>query len=98
MLDWLSIRQLMNKSVMVTLVLLNFIVPVCMCLLSYTIPTDGTATEDVTFVGNNKKWITDDGDSQLLLMSGGNMDAGFGSILVVMNQIRQIIMYFVVKM
>ena len=48
--------------------------------VSYTIPTDGTATEDVTFVGNNKKWITDDGDNELLLMAGGNMDAGFDSI------------------
>ena len=48
--------------------------------VSYTIPTDGTATEDVTFVGNNKKWLNDDTDSELLLMSGGNMDAGFGSI------------------
>ena len=48
--------------------------------VSYTIPTDGTATEDVTFVGNNKKWMVDDGDNQLLLMGGGNMDAGFGSI------------------
>jgi len=48
--------------------------------VSYTIPTDGTCTEDVTFVGNNKKWITDDTDGQLLLMAGGNMDAGFGSI------------------
>ena len=25
--------------------------------ISYTIPTDGTCTEDVSFVGNNKKWI-----------------------------------------
>jgi len=48
--------------------------------VSYTIPTDGTCTEDVGFVGNNKKWITDDGDGQLLLMSGGTMDSGFGTI------------------
>jgi hypothetical protein len=38
--------------------------------ISYTVPTDGTCTEDVTFVGNNKKWITDDGDAQLLLIDG----------------------------
>lgn len=48
--------------------------------ISYTIPTDGTCTEDVTFVGNNKKWLNNDTDSELLLMSGGNMDSGFGSI------------------
>lgn len=40
--------------------------------VSYTIPTDGTAIEDVTFVGNNKKWITDDGDNQLLLIDNAN--------------------------
>ena len=49
--------------------------------VSYTIPTDGTATEDVTFVGNNKKWITDNADTQLLLIDSGNgIDAQFGSI------------------
>lgn len=48
--------------------------------VSYTIPTDGTATEDVTFVGNNKRWMTNTSDNELLLMAGGNMDAGFGSI------------------
>ena len=49
--------------------------------LSYTIPTDGTATEDVTFVGNNKKWITATGvGSEVLLMAGENVDNGFGSI------------------
>ena len=40
--------------------------------VSYSIPTDGTCTEDVTFVGNNKKWITDDADAQLLLIDGVN--------------------------
>ena len=49
--------------------------------VSYTIPTDGTATEDVTFVGNNKKWITDNADGQLLLIDSGNgVDGQFGSI------------------
>lgn len=46
--------------------------------VSYTIPTDGTCTEDVTFVGNNKKWITDNTDSELLLIDGSNgVDGAF---------------------
>jgi hypothetical protein len=48
--------------------------------ISYTIPTDGTCTEDVGFVGNNKKWITNDTDGELLLLANGSMDTGFGSI------------------
>ncbi len=48
--------------------------------VSYTIPTDGTCTEDVSFVGNNKKWITDTTDGGILLMAGGNVAAGFASI------------------
>jgi hypothetical protein len=49
--------------------------------VSYTIPTDGTATEDVTFVGNNKKWITDNTDGQLLLIDSGNgVDTQFATI------------------
>ena len=51
--------------------------------VSYTIPTDGTCTEDVGFVGNNKKWINDpdhaDGDN-LLLANDSGIAAGFGSI------------------
>ena len=41
--------------------------------ISYTIPTDGTCTEDVTFVGNNKKWIVDPtvGDNLLLADDSG---------------------------
>jgi hypothetical protein len=44
--------------------------------VSYTIPTDGTATEDVTFVGNNKKWITDNASSELLLVDTGVVYSG----------------------
>lgn len=49
--------------------------------IAYTIPTDGTCTEDVTFVGNNKKWIIDPavGDN-LLLANDSGVDGGFGSI------------------
>jgi hypothetical protein len=45
--------------------------------ISYTIPTDGTATEDVTFVGNNKKWINDPtvGDNLLLADDSGVADS-----------------------
>ena len=49
--------------------------------ISYTIPTDGNCTEDVSFVGNNKKWLTDDADGQLVLINvGGGVSAGFASI------------------
>ena len=48
--------------------------------VSYTIPTDGTCTEDVSFVGNNKKWLTDSTDAGLLLMAGSNVAPGFASI------------------
>ena len=49
--------------------------------ISYTIPTDGTCTEDVTFVGNNKKWINDPtvGDNLLLADDSGVADT-FASI------------------
>ena len=49
--------------------------------ISYTIPTEGTCTEDVSFVGNNKKWLTDDADGQLVLINGSSgIDPGFASI------------------
>ena len=48
--------------------------------VSYTIPTDGTCTEDVGFVGNNKLWITATDDDGILLMAGGNIAAGFANI------------------
>lgn len=49
--------------------------------VSYAIPTDGTATEDVAFVGNNKRWLTDDGESELLLINGSNgVNSAFASI------------------
>jgi hypothetical protein len=49
--------------------------------VSYTIPTDGTCTEDVSFVGNNKKWIINPaaGDALLLASDSGVADS-FGSI------------------
>ena len=34
--------------------------------ISYTIPVDGNATESITLVGNNKKWMTGDADSNPL--------------------------------
>lgn len=37
--------------------------------VSYSIPTDGTCTEDVSFVGNNKKWINDPTVSDNLLLA-----------------------------
>ncbi len=50
--------------------------------ISYTIPTDGTCTEDVTFVGNNKKWITDPeaGSDNVLLANDSGVADGFGTI------------------
>ena len=50
--------------------------------VSYTIPTDGTATEDVTFVGNNKKWINDPlaGSDNVLLANDSGVNDAFGSI------------------
>jgi len=54
-----------------------------MSSISYTIPTDGTCTEDVSFVGNNKKWLTDDSDpdSDMVLIDGSSgLDTAFGSI------------------
>jgi len=53
--------------------------------ISYTIPTDGTATEDVSFVGNNKKWLTDgaDPDSDMVLINGAaGLDTAFASIFL----------------
>tara|TARA_R110000765_G_scaffold417533_1_gene520154 strand:- start:2490 stop:3698 length:1209 start_codon:yes stop_codon:yes gene_type:complete len=49
--------------------------------ISYTIPTDGTCTEDVSFVGNNKKWLTDNTDGELVLINGAaGLDTAFGTI------------------
>lgn len=43
---------------------------------SITLPTDGNMTESLTLVGNNKKWMGD-GNSQLLLGSGGVINSAF---------------------
>jgi len=54
-----------------------------MSSISYTIPTEGTCTEDVSFVGNNKKWLTDgaDPDSDMVLINGsGGVDTAFANI------------------
>jgi hypothetical protein len=53
-----------------------------MSSIGYTIPTEGNCTEDVSFVGNNKKWLTDDGDGQLVLIasSGGTVNSAFAAI------------------
>ena len=50
--------------------------------ISYTIPTDGTCTEDVTFVGNNKKWIVDPvlGSDNVLLANNSGVASGFAAI------------------
>tara|TARA_R110000824_G_scaffold32565_2_gene105077 strand:- start:169 stop:1410 length:1242 start_codon:yes stop_codon:yes gene_type:complete len=50
--------------------------------VSYTIPTDGTCTEDVTFVGNNKKWINDPtaGADNLLLANDSGVADSFAGI------------------
>ena len=51
--------------------------------ISYTIPTDGTATEDVSFVGNNKKWLTDNTDGELVLINGAaGLATSFASIFL----------------
>jgi hypothetical protein len=53
--------------------------------ISYTIPTDGTATEDVSFVGNNKKWLTDGADTggDMVLIDGvSGLDTAFASIFL----------------
>lgn len=39
--------------------------------LTYSFPTDGSFTENVTFVGNNKKWITSDSDGEAVLLDSG---------------------------
>jgi hypothetical protein len=56
-----------------------------MSSISYTIPTDGTATEDVSFVGNNKKWLTDgaDPDTDMVLINGAaGLATSFASIFL----------------
>ena len=54
-----------------------------MSSISYTIPTDGTATEDVSFVGNNKKWLTDNTDGELVLINGAaGLATSFASIFL----------------
>jgi len=48
--------------------------------ISYTVPTDGTCTEDVSFVGNNKKWIVDPTvDDNLLLANDSGVASGFAT-------------------
>lgn len=37
--------------------------------VSYSLATDGNFTESVSFVGNNKKWISNSGDSQAVLLN-----------------------------
>lgn len=45
---------------------------------SLSFPTDGSFTESVTFVGNNKKWITSDSDPEAVLLDAGYVaDAAF---------------------
>lgn len=52
-----------------------------MSSVSYTIPTEGNCTEDVSFIGNNKKWLTTDDDGQLVLINGGGgIDTNFAAI------------------
>ena len=52
-----------------------------MSSIGYTVPTEGNCTEDVSFVGNNKKWLTDDADGQLVLIDGsGGVNSTFASI------------------
>lgn len=49
--------------------------------IGYTFPTDGVFSESVGFVGNNKKWIANSGDTQaILLNSDATIAAGFGTI------------------
>jgi len=49
--------------------------------ISYTVPTDGTCTEEVSFVGNNKKWIVDpDVADNLLLADDSGVADNFNSI------------------
>lgn len=46
--------------------------------VSYTVPTDGTCTEDVTFVGNNKRWLNAADTGQVLLVnSSASVDGAF---------------------
>ena len=50
--------------------------------VSYSLPTDGNFTESVSFVGNNKKWITASSDTQNLLVgvNTGSVSGTFGAI------------------
>lgn len=50
--------------------------------VSYNIPTDGNATEDVSFVGNNKRWIeSHDAVNQLLIaVNDDRVDDTFAAI------------------
>lgn len=49
--------------------------------VSYTIPTDGSSTESVSLVGNDKRWINDPTDSEaVLIASDSGVNDGFGSI------------------
>jgi hypothetical protein len=50
--------------------------------VTYNLVTDGNFTESVTFVGNDKKWITDNNDSQSLLLGTANQLGGAGSGVV----------------
>ena len=52
--------------------------------ISYTIPTDGSATESVTLVGNNKQWLTGD-DVKITNTSVDPFDGGDSPIMGVAN-------------
>lgn len=39
--------------------------------IGYNLVTDGSFTESVSYVGNNKKWIADSGDTQAVLLTAG---------------------------
>ena len=44
--------------------------------ISYTIPVDGNATESITLAGNEKQWLTTDGDKHLTSDGSSFGDAG----------------------
>lgn len=46
---------------------------------SLSLPTDGTFSESLTLVGNNKKWMSSS-NSQLLLGAGSSVTGSFGTI------------------
>lgn len=49
--------------------------------IGYSLPTDGTFAESISFVGNNKKWISSQNDTEsLLITSGVLVDSAFGTI------------------